>query len=62
MLMTTVSSNLMVDLNIHHQPMEWGEEGILANRFSEVIGGMIGYQLEQLVADIFACYFDMDKK
>lgn len=44
------------------EPMEWSEEGSLANRFSEVMAGGIGYQLKQLVADIVAGNnFDRDK-
>jgi glutaredoxin 3 len=48
------SSSVLDDKGRIGEPMEWSEESSLANRFSEVMAGGIGYQLKQFVADIVA--------
>jgi len=44
------------------EPMEWSEGDSIANKFSEIMAGGIGYKFKQLVADIVAGDdYDKDK-
>jgi len=46
------------------EPMEWAEEGSIANRFSQlfVSSNDIGYKFKQAVADIVAGEYDREAR
>jgi len=45
------------------EPMEWAEEGSIANRFSQFVSSNdIGYKFKQAVADIVAGEYDREAR